>query len=320
MSETATMSVVGYVRNESTQKRINELLGSRAPQLTTSLITALNSNDRLANCTPQSVLNAALTAASMDLPINQNLGFAYIVPYGNEAQFQMGWKGFVQLAQRSGFYKTINATDVREGELKSRNRLSGEIEFEWIEGEAERKEKPIVGYVAYFELLNGFSKTLYMSMDDIEAHAYEYSKSYSYDKDKHKRTSNWSTNFNAMAVKTVIKLLISKYGPQNTQLQEAITKDQAVIDDEGIKYIDNDELPPMSAKEKELSRSKAWLEKRFKDEGYDTLPAQKAFIKMVTGKEEVETQKEVDEVTEQLNAESETYVDPTEALVRDSQL
>lgn len=234
------MSAVSFVRNETTQKRINQLLGSRAPQLTTSLITAINSNDKLAKCKPESVLNAALTAASMDLPINPNLGFAYIVPYGDEAQFQMGWKGFVQLAQRSGFYKTINVTDIREGELKDRHRLSGEIEFEFIANDDHRDKLPIVGYVSYFRLMNGFEKTLYMTAEEVEAHAVEYSKSYAYDKKKNYTSSNWSTNFEAMARKTVLKLLISKYGPMNTQLQEAVTKDQAVIDDNEIVYVDND--------------------------------------------------------------------------------
>ncbi len=304
-----SMSVVNFVRNETTQKRINELLGSRAPQLTTSLITALNSNERLANCSPQSVLNAALTAASMDLPINQNLGFAYIVPYGNEAQFQMGWKGYVQLAQRSGFYKTINTTDVREGEIVSRNRLSGEFEFEWIEDEAERNKQPVVGYAAFFELLNGFSKTLYMTIEEVEAHAVEYSKSYAYDKSKGKRTSNWSSNFDSMAVKTVIKLLISKFGPQNTQLQEAITSDQAVIHDNEIVYIDNDQ-PKLSATEKAMTRHVNWINKRFNDLGYSSDAERKGFIKSVLKKETFDTPAEAEEVTEALNIEEESRLAP----------
>lgn len=314
------MTAVSFLRNETTQKRINELLGSRAPQLTTSLITALNSNDKLAQCKPESVLNAALTAASMDLPINPNLGFAYIVPYGDEAQFQMGWKGFIQLAQRSGFYKTINATDVRKGELKERNRLSGDIDFEFVEDDKEREKLPVLGYVSYFRLMNGFEKTMYMSVEAVEAHALEYSKSYAYDKKKNYTSSNWSTNFDAMARKTVLKLLISKFGPMNTQLQEAIVKDQAVIKDDEIVYVDNEREKYLTAKEKTLSRAMGWLNKRFADEGYKNADDQKAFIKKVIGKETIETESEADEVTEQLNVESETYVDPTEALVRDDQL
>ena len=251
-------AVAQYVRNDSVQQRMEELLGNRTPQITTSLLTAVNANDKLAKCKPETVLNAALTAASMDLPINANLGFAYIIPYENnkkvvddsgreswvkvnEAQFQMGWKGFIQLAQRSGFYRTINASDVREGEIKLRNRLTGEIEFEWIESDEERENKKIVGYVGYFELLEGFTKSLYMSVEQLDKHAEKYSKSYAYDKKSGKQSSKWTTDFDAMSLKTVIKLLISKYGPMSTQLQEAIVKDQAVIEEDAIRYVDNDQ-------------------------------------------------------------------------------
>lgn len=304
MSNSATMTVQQYVRNETTQKRISELLGSRAPQLTTSLITALNSSEKLQDCTPSSVLNAALTAASMDLPINQNLGFAYIVPYDNEAQFQMGYKGFIQLAQRSGLYKTINVTDVREGELKEHNRLSDEFEFEWIDDDKERDKKPLIGYVSYLKLLNGFEKSLYMSVDDVEAHAMEYSKSYSYDKQNKKSASNWTTNFDAMARKTVLKLLISKYGPMNTQqLQDAFIKDQAVINDDSIVYVDNEVLSP---KERALSRRLGWHKKRFNDLGFVTEKEQKGFIKGVLGKETVESEDDAEAVDQALNDEEES--------------
>lgn len=222
-----------YVRNEGVQKRISELLDKRAPQFTTSLVTAVNENAKLAECEPQSVLNAALTAASMDLPINQNLGFAYLIPYntksGNVCQFQMGYKGFIQLAQRSGYYKTINVTDIRKGEIKSRDRIKGTIEFDFIEDDKKRDKEPIVGYVAYFELLNGFEKMLYMSAEQIEQHAKRFSKSYKYG------GGLWKDDFDSMASKTVLKQLISKFGPLNTQLQEAVIKDQTVDGE----YVDN---------------------------------------------------------------------------------
>lgn len=222
-----------YVRNEGVQKRISELLDKRAPQFTTSLVTAVNENAKLAECEPQSVLNAALTAASMDLPINQNLGFAYLIPYntksGNVCQFQMGYKGFIQLAQRSGYYKTINVTDIRKGEIKGRDRIKGTIEFDFIEDDKQRDKEPIVGYVAYFELLNGFEKMLYMSAEQIEQHAKRFSKSYKYG------GGLWKDDFDSMASKTVLKQLISKFGPLNTQLQEAVIKDQTVDGE----YVDN---------------------------------------------------------------------------------
>lgn len=228
-----TNEVTRYIKDENVGKRINELLKDRAPQFTTTLMAALNSNKALNNCEPQSVVAAALTAASMDLPINQNLGFAYLIPYKNKdgdvCQFQMGYKGFIQLAQRSGYYKTINATEVREGEIAKIDRLSGEIEFEWIEDEKEREKAKIIGYVAYLKLLNGFEKSLYWSVEKCKAHATRFSKSFKFG------GGLWKDDFESMAIKTVLKQLISKYGPLNTQLQEAIVKDQTINGE----YIDN---------------------------------------------------------------------------------
>lgn len=234
MTTTKPNALTQYVKQDAVNARLNELLGKRAPQFVTSLISAVNANAMLANCAPESVLTAALTAASVDLPINQNLGFAYLIPYKNKTgevcQFQMGYKGFIQLAQRSGYYKTINATDVREGEIAKKDRLSGEIEFSWIENESERAKAKVIGYVAYFRLLSGFEKTFYMSKDELQSHATKYSKNYA------KYNSGlWADNFDAMAKKTVLKLLISKFGPLNTQLEDAIQKDQT-IDGE---YADN---------------------------------------------------------------------------------
>jgi len=256
-----TVSVQAYLRSDAVQKRIEALLNKRAGQFTATLMSVLNQNAMLQQCEPQTVLSAAITAASMDLPINPNLGFAYIIPYNNdqkiqetyldgkgvertrdkwvtkvEAQFQMGYKGFIQLAQRSGHYKTINSTDVRAGEIKSFDRLSGEFEFNWIDDRKERDKTPIVGYVAYFRLNTGFEKTMYMEVDDLKKHAKKYSKSYA------KGYGLWAEadGFEFMALKTVLKLLISKYGPMNTQLQEAILADQSEVGDDGFNYIDND--------------------------------------------------------------------------------
>lgn len=255
-----TVSVQAYLRSDAVQKRIEALLNKRAGQFTATLMSVLNQNVMLQDCKPETVLSAAITAASMDLPINPNLGFAYIIPYNNnqkiqetyldgkgvertrdkwvttvEAQFQMGYKGFIQLAQRSGHYTTINSTDVREGEIKSFDRLTGEFEFNWIDDRKERDKKPIVGYVAYFRLNTGFAKTLYMEIDDLKKHAKKYSKSYA------KGYGLWAETdgFEFMSLKTVLKLLISKYGPMNTELQQAILADQSAAGDE-FNYIDND--------------------------------------------------------------------------------
>ena len=250
MSNT-NLSIAQYVRQDAVSTRLNDLLGKRAPQFVTSLVAAANANKALNGCKAESVISAALIAASMDLPINQNLGFAYLIPYKNKdgevCQFQMGYKGFIQLAQRSGFYKTINASEVKEGEIVKFDRLSGEIEFKWIEDQAEREKAPTVGFVAYFRLLNGFEKSLYMTVDELNAHAKKYSKNFA------KYGSGlWSDDFDSMAKKTVLKLLISKYGPLNTQLQKAIQEDQTVDGE----YEDNPQRKPelFEAQEAEIAK------------------------------------------------------------------
>lgn len=238
MSNT-NLSIAQYVRQDAVSTRLNDLLGKRAPQFVTSLVAAANANKALNGCKAESVISAALIAASMDLPINQNLGFAYLIPYKNKdgevCQFQMSYKGFIQLAQRSGFYKTINASEVKEGEIVNFDRLSGEIEFKWIEDQAKREKASTVGFVAYFKLLNGFEKSLYMTTEELNKHAKKYSKNFA------KYGSGlWSDDFDSMAKKTVLKLLISKYGPLNTQLQKAIQEDQTVDGE----YEDNPQRKP----------------------------------------------------------------------------
>lgn len=243
ITNTQANPVVAILRGDKMQTMVRERLGKRAGQFTTSLISLVNANSKIAECSPMTVIQAALTAASMDLPINQNLGFAYIVPYRNkgvmEAQFQMGWKGFVQLAQRSGKFKTINTTDVREGEVTERDRMTGELSFKWIDDDAERSKKNIVGYLAYFELLNGFSKSLYMTRSEIESHAGRYSQAYK-SKGQSSFKSPWETDFDLMAQKTALKLLLSKFAPLSTEMQEAVAADQSVDDGNGRKYVDND--------------------------------------------------------------------------------
>jgi len=188
---------------------------------------------------PDTVVNAALTAASLDLPISPSLGFAAIVPYKSRgkyhAQFQIQWKGYIQLAQRSGKCKTISATAVYEGQLKDTDPLRG-ITWDWT---VKPKGDPI-GYASYFELLNGFEKTLYMTRKQVDDHGRRYSQSYKYDLKDKKKESLWSKDFDAMALKTVIKQLISKFGPMSTVMEKALENDQAVITETGRVYIDND--------------------------------------------------------------------------------
>lgn len=291
--------VVAMIRGDKIQAMVQERLGKRAGQFTTSLISLVNANKNIAECSPITVIQAALTAASMDLPINQNLGFAYIVPYKNhgvmEAQFQMGWKGFVQLAQRSGKFKTINTTDVREGEVKNRDRMTGELEFAWIESDVERKKKPVIGYLAYFQLLNGFNKSLYMTKSEIEQHAGRYSQAYKA-RGKSSFKSPWETDFDLMAQKTALKLLLSKFAPLSTEMQEAIASDQSVDDGTGRKYIDNDGLDDVGADEdKKAAIVAANKEETDNGDGTITKPGSTPGSKITTTKEPAEPKETVAE-------------------------
>ena len=194
------------------RKRFDELLGKRAPQFISSLVALVNATPQLQQAvyeSPMTVIQSALKAAVYDLPIESSLGYAYLVPFRSkgrmEAAFVMGWKGMHQLAMRTGAYRTINVTDVREGELVSYNRLTEEIELDFLEDEDEREALPIVGYVGYFRLVNGMEKTVYMTRKQIEAHEKKNRKG------EH-MTKGWREDFDAMALKTVYRRLIGKYG------------------------------------------------------------------------------------------------------------
>ena len=224
------------------KKRINEIMGKKAAPFMASIVNVSNLPS-LKDSDPNSIISSAIVAATLDLPIDQNLGFAYIVPYntkeGKKAQFQIGYRGYIQLAMRTGQYKTINAIEIYKGEIKRVNRLTGEMEFNDDEDLIDRDT--VVGYMAYFKLLNGFEKTLYMTKEEMERHAKKYSQSYSSQKKWVVDSSLWSTDFDGMAIKTVIKRLLSKYGILSVEMQNAITNDQAVMNNEGNpEYVDNE--------------------------------------------------------------------------------
>lgn len=230
------------ISNPKTQDYLQQVLAEKKSAFVNN-ITALVANDvKLQACEPISLMYAGIKATALDLPLDANLGFAYVIPYNNrkagktEAQFQMGYKGFIQLAIRSGQFKTLNVTDVKEGELKEVNLLTGEIAFE---AQPNRAELKTIGYVAYFRLINGFEKTLYMDAKEMDKHAKTYSQTYSSKNDYVRKASKWTTDFDAMAKKTVIKLLLSRYAPLSVEMQTAITSDQAVMDDKGTHYIDH---------------------------------------------------------------------------------
>ena len=216
----------GMLEMPAYKNKFNEMLGKKAAGFMSSIIAVTNNNKYLAKANPATVIGAAAQAAMLDLPINQSLGFAYIVPYGNEAQFQLGYKGYIQLAQRSGQYVDIGAKTVYEGELEYENRLLDKFKF------GERTGDKVIGYLAYFRLTNGFEKMLFMELDDMIAHAKKYSKNYKGGTDK------WGlTDFNTMAEKTVLKRLLSKYGPLSI---ESIQMSQAIANDGGVISINKD--------------------------------------------------------------------------------
>ena len=219
--------------SEAVQNRFMELLDKGAAGFMSTLLTVYNGSPMLQKCSAKSILGAAGLAATIKLPITPSLGYAYVVPYGNDATFQIGWKGLVQLAHRTGQYKRLHAGIIREGEIIGTNTLTGEP----IVG--EKVSEKIIGYVAYMELVNGFSKTLYMTKAEIEDHAQKYSKSYAYDLRSGKKNSVWTTNFDAMAKKTVLKLLLVRWGVMSIEMQQVIAADQSVVDKNSFTYIDN---------------------------------------------------------------------------------
>ena len=236
------------ITNPATQKYLDELLHERKGQFVNNLTALVANKAELQECEPYTLMFAALKATALNLPIEPSLGMAHVIPFKNkkrgvtEAQFQLGYKGFQQLALRTGQYKTINTTEVREGELKRRNRLTGEIDFDFIEDDAKRLQTPVIGYVNYFKLLNGFESTFYMSRDEMEAHAMRYSQTYKSTIGYIKEQSKWTTDFDAMAMKTVIKLNLSKNGVLSVELADAIRADQSIMREENkYDYIDNDE-------------------------------------------------------------------------------
>lgn len=227
------------------KQKLQELLNKNAATFTTSVLQIVNSNSMLRNAEPMSVFNAACMAATLNLPLQNGLGFAYIVPYSRnvkvngewqkitEAQFQLGYKGLIQLAQRSGQFKRLVAVPVYEKQLLSEDPING-YEFDWKQ-KPEKGEKPI-GYYAYFKLLNDFTAELYMTDQDIQEHAERYSQSYRdfinpKDPKKKPKSTVWVDNFDQMAIKTVLKLLLSKQAPLSVEMQQAVLADQAVVKD-----------------------------------------------------------------------------------------
>lgn len=224
---------------EGMRKRFDDLLGKRSAQFISSVVSLVNADANLQqafNEAPMTVIQAALKAATYDLPIDPNLGYAYIVPFNNsvknpdgsyskrmEANFILGYKGMHQMALRTGVYKTINVLDVREGELRSYNRLTEEIEIDFIEDDEKRESLPVIGYVGYFKLINGTQKTIYMTRKQIEAHEKKYRKGNYMGK-------GWRDDFENMALKTVYRRLIGKWGLMSIDYRTADKETVALAD------------------------------------------------------------------------------------------
>lgn len=250
---------------ESVQEQFRNALQDSAPLFVASLIDIYASDKNLQECEPGAVIMEALKAATLRLPINKNLGFAYIVPYRNkgkaEPQMQIGYKGLIQLAMRTGEYRYLNADVVYEGELKSYDKLTGHLDLN-----GERKSDKVVGYFAYLQLLNGFSKAVYWTKDQVIEHAKRFSKSYS------SQFSPWQTDFDAMALKTVLRNLITKWGIMSVEMVQAVDRDieadaqreiaeyanSEVLDiDDGIVDAEFEEVPvPPKTKKQAKSKTK----------------------------------------------------------------
>lgn len=228
-----SLTVKQYLDSPVVNDGLKKLLGDKLPAFKANVLNIVSSNYQLQGCDSRSITGAAVCATINGLSLTPSLGQAYIVAFKGKAQFQVGWRGFVQLAHRTGQYATIHAGKVYDGELRGFNPFTGEPE------RGEKLSDEVIGYMAYFRLTNGFEKYFYMTKADLENHALTYSQSYAYDKKNGRRTSPWSTNFDAMACKTVLKQLLSKWGILSTEMATAIQADQSVVDKHTFEYVDN---------------------------------------------------------------------------------
>lgn len=256
--------------NPKTKNYLSEMLGKKSDQYVNNIAALVGNDKKLQECEPMSVIMAGIKATALDLPLDNNLGFAYVIPFKDRknnttlAQFQLSYKGFIQLAMRSGAFKTINTTDVKDGEIISTDFLSGENVYKRLP-EEERLKAKTIGYVAYFKLLSGFEKSLYMSIEEIKAHAKQYSQTYK------QGFGIWVDNFEQMALKTPLKRLLSKYAPMSVEMKNAIMADQTIrrdIDAED-EFADNEKEPT----EKEIEIARQITEKFGNKIKVDDIPA-----------------------------------------------
>lgn len=240
------LGITAYLSGDAVKNQINSVVGSKdGAKFITSIVSAVNANPTLAECTNQSILSGALLGHSLNLSPSPQLGQYYLVPFKNnkagvtEAQFQLGYKGYIQLAIRSGQYKKLNVLAIKEGELVSFDPLNEEIEVKLIDDEEAREKATTIGYYAMFEYVNGFRKAIYWSKAKMEAHALKYSKGYQ----AKKGYTFWEKDFDGMAYKTMLRQLISKWGIMSIDMVSAFDADMAVIREDGTKdYVETEDI------------------------------------------------------------------------------
>jgi len=235
------LTIAGYLAQEAVKANVESVVGVKDSQrFISSVVSAVQTNPALSECTNASILSAALLGHSLNLPQSPQIGMFYFVPFKDskkgvtEATFQLSYRGMLQLAMRSGQYKAINVTDIRENELVSYNPIEDTYEFNPETDMTKRNELKVIGYYAYFEMVNGFKKGIYWPKEKVDAHAKKYSATY------RKGFGLWSTDFDSMARKTLLRQLISKWGIMSVEMERAYVGDQAVIREDGTPdYIDN---------------------------------------------------------------------------------
>ena len=228
------------------KSKFEEVLKDKASGFVSSVLTLVNNDKYLANADPNTVMAGAMIAATLDLPLDKNLGYAYLVPFSGKANFIIGYKGYIQLAQRSGKYKSLNVIPVYKGELVRWNRLTEEIEFD----PSKKEDDTVIGYVGYFKLINGFEKTVYWSKEEVEVHRIRHNKL----KNPQELNGVWKTDYNTMACKTVLRNMLSKWGLLSIEMQKAEINDEKTVEVdvetgeiktaepvEETEYIDNEE-------------------------------------------------------------------------------
>lgn len=246
-------TIGNFLEIPKTQKFLESHLKEKQPEFVSNLISLVENDANLAECEPYRLMMCAMNATALNLPLNKNLGFAYIIPYRDKSgqqipSFQIGYKGLIQLAIRSGYYEFLNATEIREGEIE-RNKITGEIKFL-----GEKPKAKIIGYLAYLKLNTGFSASLFMTEDDIEKHALRFSKMYQYDKKNNKKSSKWSDADARpkMAKKTVLKGLLGTYGVITTELAKAFDSDNETESPSNYRNVQDAEIIPQTEETKKV--------------------------------------------------------------------